>query len=262
MTIFSHEMKLGRKALAIWTGAIGFMLLICLIMYPQMKSEMDSVANMFSNMGGFTAAFGMDQLDFGTAIGFYGIECGNILGIGGGFFAALLGVSALAKEENAHTAEFLLTHPVSRSRVVSEKLLAVMAQIFILNLVVTAISVISFFVIGEEIAVSEFALLHMAYLLLQVEIAVICFGISAFLRRGGAGIGLGLAAMLYFINIIGNITDDAEFVKYLTPFAYAEASDIISNVELNGIMIVIGMVCTAIAIAVAYIKYLRKDIAS
>lgn len=261
MTIFLHEMKLGRKALVIWTGAIGFMLLICLIMFPQMKNEMDSVANMFANMGGLTAAFGMDRLDFGTAIGFYGIECGNILGIGGGFFAALLGISALAKEENAHTAEFLLTHPISRGRIVTEKLLAVMAQIFMLNFVVIAISAISFLSIGEEIAVSEFTLLHMAYLLLQVEIAAVCFGISAFLRRGGAGIGLGLAAMLYFLNIIGNISDEAEFVKYMTPFAYAEASDIISNVELDGVLVAIGLLCTAAGITAAYMKYLRKDIA-
>ena len=262
MTVFLHEMKFGRKTLIIWTGAIGFMLLICLIMYPQIKIEMDSMTDMFANMGGFTAAFGMDKINFGTAMGFYGIECGNILGIGGGFFAALLGISVLAKEENEHTAEFLLTHPISRSRIVTEKLLAVMAQLLIMNAVVTAVSVLSFLAIGEDIPVSEFALLHTSYLLLQVEIAAICFGVSAFLRRGGTGIGLGLAAMFYFLNIIGNISDKAEFVKYITPFAYAEASDIITNVELDGVLIAIGVVCTASGIAAAYLNYMHKDIAA
>lgn len=262
MTVFLHEMKFGRKTLVIWTGAIGFMLLICLIMFPQMKNEMGSVTDMFANMGGFTAAFGMDRINFGTAMGFYGIECGNILGIGGGFFAALLGISVLAKEENEHTAEFLLTHPISRSRIVTEKLLAVMAQLLIMNAAVTTVSVLSFLAIGEEIPVSEFALLHTSYLLLQVEIAAICFGVSAFLRRGGIGIGLGLAAMLYFLNIIGNISEKAEFVKYITPFAYAEASDIITNAELDGVLIAIGFVCTAVGIAAAYLKYMHKDIAA
>ncbi|MER2128192.1 ABC transporter permease subunit [Solibacillus sp.] len=37
-----------------------------------------------------------------------------MLGLGGGFFAALLGISALADEEKNRTAEFLLTHPISR----------------------------------------------------------------------------------------------------------------------------------------------------
>ena len=33
----------------------------------------------------------------------------------------------------------------------------------------------------------------LAYFFLQVELAGICFGISAFLRRGSIGIGLGIA---------------------------------------------------------------------
>ena len=50
---------------------------------------MDSVSDMFSSMGSFTAAFGMDKISFGNVMGFYGIECGNILGLGGAFFAGL-----------------------------------------------------------------------------------------------------------------------------------------------------------------------------
>ena len=43
---------------------------------------------MFSSMGAFSSAFGMDRLNFGTLIGFYATECGNILGLGGAFFAS------------------------------------------------------------------------------------------------------------------------------------------------------------------------------
>lgn len=39
-------------------------------------------------------------------MGFYAIECGNILSIGGGFFAALLGINALAKEEKEKQPNF------------------------------------------------------------------------------------------------------------------------------------------------------------
>ena len=34
----------------------------------------------------------MDRLNFGTLDGYYAIECGNILGLGGAFFAALSAV--------------------------------------------------------------------------------------------------------------------------------------------------------------------------
>ncbi|MGN0611809.1 MAG: ABC transporter permease subunit, partial [Ruminiclostridium sp.] len=205
MTIYIKELKQGVKALLIWTASIAFMMLVCILMFPEMKGEMDNVSEMFANMGGFSAAFGMDKLSFGNLMGFYGIECGNILGLGGGFFAALTAISVLAKEEKDHTAEFLFTHPVSRFSVITQKLLSVLTQIILLNIAVVAVSLISAAAIGEEFQIKEFALLHIAYLIMQLEIACICFGISAFIRRGSIGIGLGLALALYFINIVSNI---------------------------------------------------------
>lgn len=260
MTIFKREMKFGRNGLIIWASAIGFMMLICVLMFPEMKSQMESVSQMFANMGSFTAAFGMDRLNFGTFMGFYGVECGNILGIGGSMYAALVGIGALAKEEKEHTAVFLLMHPVSRGRVVFEKLMAVMSQVVIINVTIVLVSIISFLLIGEEMPFKEFILLHTAYLLLQLEIAGICFGISAFIKESGMGIGLGLAIVLYFLNIIRNISEKAAFLKYFTPFAYAEPADIITDACLNGSLIAIGIAFTALGIIAAFWKYSHKDI--
>lgn len=260
MNIFKREMKFGRNSLIIWASSIGFMMFICVLMFPEMKSQMGSVSEMFANMGNFTAAFGMDRLNFGTLMGFYGIECGNIVGIGGSMFAALVGIGALAKEEKDHTAEFLLTHPVSRSRVVFEKLIAVMFQVIIINVAIALISIISFLLIGEELPIKEFTLLHTAYLLLQLEISAVCFGISAFIKESGMGIGLGLAIVIYFLNIVRNISDKAAFLKYITPFAYAEPADIITDARLSGSLIAIGIACIALGIIAAFWKYSHKDI--
>lgn len=84
-------------------------IIICVFLYPEMKGEMEDMNEMFSSMGAFSSAFGMDRLNFGTLIGFYATECGNILGLGGAFFASLIAVSSLAKEEKEHTAEFIRT---------------------------------------------------------------------------------------------------------------------------------------------------------
>ena len=99
MRLLKHEMRQGILSLAIWTGSIAFLMVICIVMFPEMKGQMEDVSDMFASMGSFTAAFGMDRLSFGTLTGFYAIECGNILGLGGAFYAALTGITALAKEE-------------------------------------------------------------------------------------------------------------------------------------------------------------------
>ena len=136
MILFKHELKKGWKSLAIWTIAISFFLVVCVFLYPEMKGEMENMNDMFSSMGAFTQAFGMDKINFGTWMGYYAIECGNVIGMGGAFFAAILAVTALAKEEKDRTAEFLLSHPVSRRRVITEKGIAVLVQICIMNMIV------------------------------------------------------------------------------------------------------------------------------
>lgn len=260
MTLVKHELKQGKTSFLIWTASIGFLLAICVCLFPEMKGEMEDISDVFASMGSFTAAFGMDQLNFGTLIGFYAIECGNILGLGGAFYAALCAVSILSKEEKDRTAEFLLTHPVSRRRILTEKLIAVFIQVTAMNLIIYALSVGTISVIGEEIPWKELNLLHLAYYLLQIELAGICFGISAFMRKGSAGAGLGITAMMYFLNLIANITETAEFLKYITPFGYCEGADIVTNGRLDGTMIAVGIVLCVAGIASAYQKYTKKDI--
>lgn len=261
MTVFCHELRQNRLSLLIWSAAISFMLGVCVLIYPEMSSQMGDISEMFADMGSFSAAFGMDQINFGEFIGYFGIECGNVLGLGGAFFAAILGVSALAKEEKDHTAEFLLTHPVSRTRIITQKLAAVMAQILILNLLVAAVTVGGCFLVGETAEMATVALLLLSYLLLQMEISAITFGVSAFIRRGGLGIGFGIAILFYFMNIIANLTGDLEFLKYLTPFGYTDSGYIIENGAMKMEYLAIGAAFAAIGIAAAFVRYRRKDIA-
>lgn len=260
MVIYNKEMKNGFKGLAIWTGAITFMMLICVFLYPEMEEQMGGLNKMFANMGAFTKAFGMEQLNFGTLIGFYGVECGNILGLGGGLFAAYLGITMLSKEEKDHTVEFLLSHPIKRGSVLTQKILAVVSQILIMNLIVFAAGILGTVAIGEELPLKEMLLIHAAYLILQLEIGLVCFGISAILRRASIGIGLGGAAILYFMNIIKNISEEAAFLKYITPFAYAEPAEIISNESLDMGLIAIGVAYMAVFLFAGIFYYNKKDI--
>lgn len=260
MTIVKHELRRGRLAFLIWTGAIGFMLAVCILLYPEMKSEMDEINKMFSSMGSFTAAFGMDRLGFGTLTGYYAIECGNVLGLGGAFYAALCAVGILSREEKDKTAEFLLTHPVTRRRIITEKLFAVMLQIAAMNLIIYAIATGSMALIGENVPLKEVTLLHTAYLILQAELAGVCFGVSAFMTKGSVGAGLGIAAMMYVLNLVANITDSAAFLKYITPFGYCGGADIVSDGCLDGVKIAIGVTAGAAGVAVAYWQYTKKDI--
>ena len=261
MTLLIHELKRSKWSLLIWTGVIAFMLGICILIYPEMAPQMNEMTDMFADMGSFTAAFGMDQLNFGEFMGYFAVECGNVLGLGGALFAGITGITALAKEEKEGTAEFLLTHPISRSDVVAQKLLAVLAQVTLLNGLVLGICTVACVAIGEQAALTKaFFLLFLAYYLLQLEIALITFGISAFLKKNGIAVGLGVGFGFYFLNILSNLTEEAEILKYITPFAYCEGSFILENKALDLPYVAVGGGLALIAVAAAFWQYRRKNI--
>lgn len=260
MTVFKHEMRQRRGSLIVWTALIAFMLGVCILIYPEMSKQMDGISEAFANMGGFSAAFGMDKINFGEFIGFFGVECGNVLGLGGAFFAALTGISALSKEEREHTAEFLLTHPVNRQGIVAQKLVSVITQIIILNAAAISFTALSTIIIGEAPDIKPLALTFTTYIIMQIETAAICFGISAFIGRGGLGLGMGLAAAFYFMNIVANLTENAEFLKYVTPFGYTDSAEIIADGRIEIKYLAVGIVFIVIGICAAFWRYRGKDI--
>ncbi|MBO4211293.1 MAG: ABC transporter permease subunit [Oscillospiraceae bacterium] len=262
MSIVKHELRLGRLSLGIWAGGIGFLLAICVLIFPEMKDQMQTLTEAMSSMGALTTAFGMDRLNYGTLIGYYAIECGNILGLGGALYAALCAVSILSREERERTAEFLLTHPISRQKIVGEKLLAVFLQITALNGLIYLLSLASMAVTGEAIAWKELNLLHLAYYLCQLTLGGICFGLSAFLRKGSVGVGLGLAVLAYALNLIANITESAKFLKYFTPFGWCEGAEILEQGHLDSGKLAVGAAMALLGIGLAFWHYTKKDIHS
>ena len=260
MVILKREILSQKVSILAWGLAIGFTVGIAIFIYPEMQNQMGSINEMMSSMGSFTKMFNMDQLNFGSLTGYYAIECGNMLGLGGAFFSAIIAISALMKEERDRTVEFLLTHPVSRTRVITEKLISVFVIILIMNTIVLICALIPLMIIGGEISWGTILLFHFAFLLLQFEIAGICFGISAFIGKFGIGIGIGVAALFYFMNLISNLSESAKFLKYITPYGYTDGAAIVSSNSLEIKYLIPGFWFLLIGIIVAYLRYRRKDI--
>lgn len=255
MVLFWHELRRGRVSLAIWACAVSGLLGVCVLIYPEMAAQMEGVGALFADMGAFSTAFGMDRISFGSFPGYFAVECGNVLGLGGALFAALTGVSALPGAEG----EFWLAHPVSRLRVAVQTLCAVLARLLLFTVCAAAVAALCIAAIGQRPPAGDLLLLFLAYFLLQVHIAVLGFSLSAFQKNTGAG--LGLAVLLYFLNLLANLTQKASFLKYLTPFAWAEGADILTQHALSGRYLAAGFGLALAALLLGVAHFCRKDIA-
>ena len=261
MTVLKKELRAGAVGLLVWSVVIGGLMAVCVALYPSMEASTGDLSVLFASMGEFSAAFGLDRLQYGTIMGFYGVECGNILGLGGAFFAALTAMGLLAGEEGGHTAEFLLTHPVSRVRIAGEKLAALAVMILALNLVCFACGAGGILAIGREAEWKDLLRYHGALLLMQLEIGGVCFGLSALLRRSGFGLAMGLAAGLYFLGLLISLDERMAPLRFVTPYYYADAARIFAGEPVTG-PVLTGCVLGILGAGFGLRRYAGKDIAA
>lgn len=257
--IYRHEMKQYWKTLLLWSVCVGGMGMACILLYSSMQEEMAGMAESFASMGAFSAAFGMDRLSIATLKGFYATEVGTIHGLGGAMFAAVVGMNILSKEEDGHTSEFLFSLPIAKGKVVWTKWCAVCTNLLLFHLFCVGIYGLGFLLLGEGISGKELFLFHAMQLLLGLELAGICFAASAFFRQNRLGVGLGIVLLFYAYDLVSRVAPEMEKLSILSPFAYANASEILGTGEIAARGALLGAGALALALGTAYVKYTRKD---
>lgn len=262
MTLLKQEWKMNLKSLLIWTLCVGLCCSGCILMFESLEESMAEMGQMFSELGDFSAAFGMDKVSIATLTGYYATEISIIFLLGGGMFAAMTGAVLLSKEEEGHTMEFLHTMPVSRTYIYLWKYATLVLLIVVFNAVCIGLDVAAFVAIGEEIAIGEFVEYHLLALMMQVEIGSICYLISAVCRRKQIGLALGLAVLFYLMDIMCNIVPDLEFLKYFTPYYYANAAQIYSGGDSRMGLMFLGLAVTVAVVILGGVVYHKRDMSA
>lgn len=261
LTIYKHEMKTYVKSLLVWVFCTGGMGFICILLFSSMQESMEGMAESFASMGAFSDAFGMNQLSIASLTGFYATEVGTIHALGGAMFAAVISTSMLSKEEDGHTGDFLFALPLARSKVTGAKWCAVLTQILLFNLLCVCCYLLGIAVLREEMPMKEFGLYHALQLLMQLEIAAVCYALSALTRKNRLGMGLGIVLLLYACDLMARVVPDLYDYRIVIPFSYANAADVLSGGEVSAAGVMTGICVLVMSLCAAHFIYLKKDLA-
>lgn len=259
MNIFRTEWKTGWKGVAAWTAAAGALMGICILLYPELSRDQESLSALFSSMGTFSSAFGLDQLSFGTFEGYFAIECGNVIGLCGGLFAGLTGFSLMHRERTARTMTFWLGHPVSAIRFYMEKWASLLSFLLVFNVGCFCITALCSFLIDESVT-REICLLMLAYTIVQVYIGTICFGISAIWKKAGMAAGAGIAMGFWFLDLLSRIVPDGKWLEYISIYSIANAPEIMKTAVLPVLPAATGLVLAAGVFAAGLTVFTKTDL--
>lgn len=265
MMIYRRELKKNAKALIIWSLVLFGIILMTLSIYPQFSANQETMNDLLSAYpDSFKQAFGMDRLDLGTVIGFYGMEIHLMTTLLGSIYAVMLGANMIAKEENEKTIEFLLSKPITRTRIVGEKLAAVVTNIVLFNVVILTACLIGFQFGDDAVAVKPFTVLLLATLLLHLTFGAIALLLSAVMKKSRTitSVSLGLVLMSYFLSVVAGISEDFEMLKYFSFFKYVDAADLISDNAMKPLNLIIMLIVFGLCLALTFLIYRKKDIAT
>lgn len=262
--IFKREFIKNIKSLIIWSIVLGSLILLMLSVYPQFTKDQDALNELLKAYPeSMKNAFGMDKLNFGTVLGFYGVEIYIMTTLIGSIYSAIMAANIVAKESSDKTIEFLLSKPVLRREIIAQKLLAVIVNVLLLNAVIILTSIIGFqFAKNAEVSVKTFALISIATAMLHMTFAAISFLLSCIMRktRNILSISMGIVFVQYFFHIMSGVTSKLENLKYISLFSYVDSANIISNNALDMIYVLIMTLIILLCAASSFIIYERKDI--
>jgi ABC-2 type transport system permease protein len=203
-------------------------------------------------------------VDLSTAIGFYSVLFLYII-VMASIHASLLGAEIISKEEQDKTAEFLFAKPVSRTQVITQKLLASVFNIVVLNLValVSSIAIVAAFNKGAS-ANTDIVLLMVGLLFVQLIFASIGMAAAAISKKPkrAAPIATGFLLVTFFLSVWLDIYSKLPGLKYLTPFQYFVARNIIRDTSLDPIYIALSVGIVAVMLLAVYLSYNRRDLST
>jgi ABC-2 type transport system permease protein len=265
MNIYKHEFKMHLRSVMIWSVSIAVLILVYLSAFSAVGAETDLLVEMMDNFPPeLMIAFGMDNMDWTSVLGFFPVVflftqvCLAIQ-------ASNYGFSLVSIEERELTADFLLAKPISRTKILTSKLLAVLTSLTITNVVVwiSSFVVIDMVRDGAEYDTSALVMVLWTVVVFQLFFLSVGMLISLLVKRVRAvtPYSMALAFGMYVLSAFGGMLGDAS-MEIISPFKHFDPNYIIANLEYDLPLVMISVTVIVISIVASYLLYARRNIAS
>ena len=262
--MFKREMKINLKNFIIWTSILIGLFLVVFLVYPSIVNSenmemLDEMMKMFPEE--MLKAFNMDISSIDSAFGWLKTEGFIFVLLIIGIYSGILGSNILLKEESDKTIEYLNSVPVTRKNIAIKKIICGLLYI---TLMVATIGIFNFIglSLSGEFDRKSYILLSITPMFSSIVIFAVCLFISTFTHKTKKtmGISLGIVFASYFLNVISEIGESTEFLKYISIFTLADIRNVIVNIAINPLMVLLAIGITSIFMILTIIRYEKKEL--
>jgi ABC-2 type transport system permease protein len=263
MNIFLQEFKMRFRSVATWSVAVAGVLFVFLSLFPSFALQADAVNELMSRFPPqLLTAFGLKGVDLSTVPGYFGFIF-LFVQLCLAIQAANYGFSMVSIEEREWTADFLLTKPVGRSRVITGKLLAALCGLTVTNGIVwvSTFASLGLFHGGRTYAAAPLLLLLLSIVIFQLFFLSVGLVVSLLVKRirSVTPYAKGLALGMYVLSAFGDLLG-ASVLEKLTPFKHFDPIYILQHRTFDLPLVMVSAAAILISLVGSYVLYTRRDI--
>ncbi len=262
MNIFVRELRANLRSLIIWGIIVILFVMMGVSKFSAYYNNPDMLAILDGMPPAIVSALNLYAFNLTTISGFFGVMFtyyALLLCIA----AAMWGSDIIVKEERDKTVEFSLTLPVTRSRLVTAKSVAALANCIILLFVTWGASLVSASPYQPDAAFYKFlALCMLALFIMQLIFLAIGIFLGCAMKRyklvSSAAVSLLLGT--YLLSIVTALNTDLAFLKYLSPFKYFDPAVLLHQSRFDFVFVGLSLAVIVVSMVGAYLVYNRRDL--
>ncbi|AFK18098.1 ABC transporter permease [Haloferax mediterranei ATCC 33500] len=254
LDIASFEFSRRRRGIVIVSALLVATVGLTIAVFPSFgQSDIDFTELLESYPEEFRTAFVGSVTDLSSLEGYLVVELYQLvwLLIVGSYFAYAAG-SLIAGEVERQSAELVLVRPVSRTRFVVGKFLAMLPAVAFVDFVVFAAVVFGAGLIDEEIHLTQLLMVHGVGGLYLVACVAIGLLASAFFQRvrRAQGTAIGVVFGSFLLDSL-TLDTDYEFLGSLSLTRYIDPGELLvaGDVDWGGVAILLTATCVLVVLA-------------
>ena len=250
------------RVLLAWSVSAALLVAMYAAVWPSVRDQ-PSMSDFLDQMPkAFRALFASAGADMSTPVGYVQVELlsfmGPLLLIG---YAVATGGAAIGGEEDRHTLDLLLTTPVSRSRVVLEKL----GEMVLGSVLLASAVGLALLLIGRTAGLdlplgrTTAAMVHLC--LLGMVFGALALAVSAATGRmtWSRSVAAVVAVVAYAVNGLAPLVDWLEPFQKLSPFhQYIGHDPLRTGLATGSVLVAVGTVLVLAGVAV--LGFRRRDV--
>lgn len=253
-SVFKWTVWQRRWSMFWWSFGVAAFIFINMIFYPSFKDQAAEMEKSFGSLSESTVAFIGGSTDFFSPVGFLNSQIFFImLPLLLGILAISLGSSLLARDEQDGTIELLLARPISRTKLLLGKMLAIVGIVVLVAVIGFIITAVAAKIVGIDVSVVYIATATLVCFLMSL-----CFGLISFLltslgraRAASMAVGSFVALGGYIVSSLAATVTWLEWISRIFPFHYYHPEDVlVGNFEESAVLIfaTISVICCVLSV--------------